>query len=162
MAATAQPRGESKRGRFTLSLPSFRIIFRRGGIELPAVDVPLRHLIGSLQFFRVFVLNPQGLTDVIHDVLIGRGVVAAGSFVSRIVRLLPIGIDVPGGHRRARLGMVAEMLEKFGASRTRRRRMAIEIERRGRRGDPLLQRAALPVETRSWTAAATVAGRFSS
>ena len=72
------------------------------------------------------------LADVVDDVLVGRRVVAAGRFVAHAVRRLPIGIDVAGGQRRARLVVLGEALAQLAASGARGRGRPVEVERRWR------------------------------
>lgn len=91
--------------------------------------VTLGKFVGPFQLFGIFVLNPQRLADFLDNVLVGSWIVAAGSFITRIVRLSPVGVDVAGGQRRTRLGVLTQMLEDFGTPGTGRRRMTIEVER---------------------------------
>ena len=66
----------------------------RRGIELPAVAIAIGNLGAALQLFVIVVLDAQGAADVVDDVLIGSGVVAAGGFVANGLGGFPVGIDV--------------------------------------------------------------------
>ena len=69
-------------------------------------------LVGGFQLFAVFVLDAQRLADVVHPILIRRGVVAARGFVAPRVGVFPVGVHVTGGHDGARLGVLpAGLLE---------------------------------------------------
>src|SRR5688572_21623714 len=61
------------------------IVFRRSGIELPALLIALRDLLLALELLVVFVLHAHCAADVVHDVLIGRRVVATWCFISDAV-----------------------------------------------------------------------------
>ncbi len=68
--------------------------------------VAVADLLLALQLLVVLVLHAECTADVVDDVLVGRGIVAAGSLVAARVCRRPVGIDVAGGDGRARLGVV--------------------------------------------------------
>jgi hypothetical protein len=82
--------------------------------------VSLGDLPRAFQLLVVLILDADGAADVVDDVLIGRRVVAARSFVADAVGRLPIGVDVAAGHRRTGLGVLRVLLEKLATPRARR------------------------------------------
>src|SRR4029078_2954244 len=98
-------------------------------VELPAMGVALGDLLLALQLLVVLVLDADGLADVVDDVLVGCGMVAAGRFVADAVGRLPVGIDVAGGHGRTRFGVLGELVLHAAAAAADRRRAAVEVER---------------------------------
>src|SRR5262245_57142190 len=67
-------------------------------VEFPALLVAIADLLLALQFLVVFVLDPEGPADVVDDVLVRGGVVAAGRFVTNRVRGFPVGVDISAGY----------------------------------------------------------------
>src|SRR6185369_2801067 len=108
------------------------VVFRRRRVELPAVAIAFRDLVGRFQLFVVLIFDPQGTADVVHAVLIGRGVVAAGRFVADGVGVFPVGVDVAAGQRRAGFGVLPLGVLERGAARARRRSVPIHVQARGR------------------------------
>src|SRR4051812_42739783 len=81
-----------------------------GWIELPAVRVALGDLLLALELLVVLVLDAHSLPDVVNDVLIWCGIVAAGRFVADAVSGFPVGVHVAGRHGRAGLGVFRKLL----------------------------------------------------
>ena len=59
--------------------------------------------------------------DVVDDVLIRRGVVAARRFVADAVGRFPVGVDITGGQGGARFGVRVEPIPQIPAACARRR-----------------------------------------
>src|SRR5262245_53524754 len=110
---------------------------------IPIGDLPL-----ALQLLVVLILDSDRTTDVVDDVLIGRGVVAAGRFVADAVGRFPICVDVTTGHRRTGLGVFLISLEELAATGAGGGCGTIQIERRRRRRHTLVvgDRSALAIE----------------
>ena len=73
------------------------VVVGRRRIQLPAVTVAVRDLGLALQLFPVVVLDAERPPDVVHDILVRRGVVAARGLVDVFVAglftgLLPCGL----------------------------------------------------------------------
>ena len=74
--------------------------------------------VGGLQLFAVFVLDAQRLADVVHSILIRRGIVAAGGFVAHRIGVFPVGVHVTGRQDRARLGVLPTRLLELAPAGT--------------------------------------------
>ena len=90
--------------------------------------VALEELFLAFELLVVVVLHADGFADVVHDVLIGCGIVPARGFIADAVCRLPIGIDVAARHRGAGLSVLCKPLQQFASSRPRGGRRAIQIE----------------------------------
>src|SRR5688572_331379 len=128
-ASAARPARRVAAGRST-----FVEVVGRGWVELPAVPIPLLDAIGAFQFLVVVVGHADGEYDVVHDVLVGRGVVTARRFVAGAVSRLPVRVDIAGGQRRAGLVVVVVTVPQFLTTAAGRRGGAIEPERGWRGG----------------------------
>src|SRR5438093_9313931 len=93
-------------------------VFRRSGVELPAVFVALRDLRLALQLLIVVVLHADRLPDIVDDILIRCRIVAARRFVAYCRGRFPVRIDVASGQCRARLVVLVEALEHLATTAT--------------------------------------------
>src|SRR5581483_299696 len=73
------------------------VVFRRRRVELPAVPIALRHLVGRAELFVVLIFHADGAADVVHHVLVGRRVVAPRGLVAGEIRTLEVGVGVATG-----------------------------------------------------------------
>lgn len=60
------------------------------------MSVPLGDFVAALQLLIVLVLDAERAADVVHPILIGRGIVSARRFVAHGVRVLPLGVHITG------------------------------------------------------------------
>jgi hypothetical protein len=65
--------------------------------------VALGDFVRSLERLVVLILVAEGAADLVDDILVGRGVVAARGLVADAVGRFPVGIDVAAGQARAGL-----------------------------------------------------------
>ena len=84
------------------------------------MPVALGDFLAPAELFVIAVLNAERTADVVDAILPGRGVVAPGGFVADGVGILPLGVDVPRGQSRARLGVLTKLLRKIVVSGARR------------------------------------------
>jgi hypothetical protein len=59
--------------------------------------VTFRDFVAALKLLIVLILNPERAADVVHAILIRRGIVTARRFVTHGVRILPFRIQIAGG-----------------------------------------------------------------
>src|SRR5688572_22538024 len=120
----------------SVTLVSFLVIVRRGGIQLPAVLVAFGDLVRALELLVVLVGHAERLADVVDAVLVGGRIVAPRGFVAHRVGFLPVGIDVAAGDRRTRFVVIVDRVLEVLPARAGGRRAAIEIQagRRSRNG----------------------------
>jgi hypothetical protein len=103
------------------------------------VTITLAELVGAFQFLHVIVLNPERPADFVNHILIGSRVVAARGFVTRVVGLRPIRIDISRGERWTAFSMSAKRLQDLRASRTGCGCVPVQIEGGRWSRDVLLQ-----------------------
>jgi hypothetical protein len=71
------------------------VIFRGCRIQFPAINVPLGRFLTEFQWLVVLILDARRFPDVVHDVVIGRGVRPRRCLGSHLSYVYGIGI-APG------------------------------------------------------------------
>src|SRR4029453_9555674 len=99
----------------------------RRRIQLPAVAIARFDFRAALQLLVVIVLDTQRAADLVDDVLIRGGVVAAGSFVADRGRGLPVGVNITSGECRPCRRVLVNLVREIGAAGAGRGRRTIEI-----------------------------------
>ncbi len=97
----------------TIRLVAIIEIIRRCGIQFPSLSIALDDFLSALQFLIVVILDAEGTADLLHNVLIGRRIVAAGCFIADGFCRFPVSIDVAGRHGRARRRVLMQPLGKL-------------------------------------------------
>src|SRR5206468_3881653 len=87
-------------------------------IQLPPVLVALSDFVGGFQLLVVLVLHAQRLANVVDDVLIGGGVIAAWRFFAGEERVDGIDVRIAGGEI-FHPAPFAQVFSDFGAVRAR-------------------------------------------
>src|SRR5688572_27254943 len=103
------------------------VVLGRRRVEFPSLLVTVADLLFPLQLLVVFVLDAERLTDVVDDVLVGGGVVAARRFVADRICRFPVGVDFAAGDGRARFRVIVELLRQLAAPAAGGRRRAVQI-----------------------------------
>ena len=92
------------------------------------MSVPLGELVAGLELLVVRVFDAQGFSDILHNVLVGRGIVAAGSGLAGELGILDIDIDVTAGDFRRHPFVLAAGIGQFVASGAGRRSAPFQVE----------------------------------
>src|SRR5688572_24592624 len=105
-------------------------IVRRGGIQFPPISIALGDLLLALELLVVLVFDAHRAADVVHDVLVGRWIVAARRLVSDAVRRFPVRVDVARGQCGTCLGVFVVTVLQLAAAAAHCGCRAVEVQRR--------------------------------
>src|SRR5580704_15211898 len=103
------------------------------------MSVAFHDLVAGLELLGVLVLDPERLADVVDDILIGRGVIAAGRFIPGEVGVLHVHVHVAGRDLGRHAAMFLLALVHLRAAGPGGRAPTEHVQRRGwaRYGDRL-------------------------